>query len=860
MPNEPRNSRSSRTASKPKTKSKGKKPFTWKKGMLLLFFTIAIAVFCAIAGYLWIILNGERILKENGDKYETMEEASIIYDANKNEFTKLFAENREPVTFDEIPEMVRNAFIATEDRRFNEHQGVDLWSIGRAAVKDVIARSKVEGGSTITQQLAKNLFLSHDKTFFRKATEVSIALALENHKTKDEILEMYLNRIYFGKGAYGIKAASIRYFGKSNLKDLEVWEIATLAAMPKAPSSYNPLSNPEKSKERRGVVLKLMADQGYITQEQMNTAAKVDYNPDVQTETKRISSAFLDYAIDEASEKTGLTEDELNRGGYKIYTTLVPEAQIAVEEEFADDSNFEKSKDEQQMQGSMVIMDQHTGGLVAMAGGRDYIRKGLNRAKVPRQPGSTFKPIASYGPALETGKFFPWSTVRDDKQSFGDYSPSDLGSNKYIGAVSFTYALQKSINLPSVWLLNEIGVKTGYEFSKKLGIPLVPEDRNLTIALGGLTYGASPIQMATAYSAFANGGYYDPAHSIIEVVDRDNKTVYSFKEGQGDRVMKEQTSYYMTNVLQEVVNNGTGKAAKISGRPTAGKTGTTQHGIKGFKSSANRDVWFVGYTPEWTGAVWMGYDKTDRDHVVKKGSSQAASLFKKVMTKALANKKKGEFSKPSGVVEEKVKEEKVNGLVASYAAATQSVTLNWSALSSDNQPTYRVYRKESTESKFTMVGEVASNSYEDIQVVPNAQYEYYVTAYLANANIETDPSAKVSIKIDNDLPDIEVPPVDPNNPETDPNQGGDNTDGTDPSTENPDGNGGVTPDPGNPDNSNGGQVDQGTSNPDQGVAVPETTGNKDAGNPGHGKDKDKEKDKGKDKQGNAASMDTAQIQ
>ncbi|WP_314587804.1 PBP1A family penicillin-binding protein [Paenibacillus terrigena] len=858
MPNEPSNSRSSRTAAKkPKSKSKGRKPFTWKKGLLLLFFTIAIAVFCAIAGYLWIILNGERILKENGDKYEVMDEASIIYDVNKTEVTKLYVENREPVTFDEIPEMVRNAFIATEDRRFNEHQGVDLWSIGRAAVKDVIARSKVEGGSTITQQLAKNLFLSHDKTFFRKATEVSIALALENHKTKDEILEMYLNRIFFGKGAYGIKAASKRYFGKSDLKDLEIWEIATLAAMPKAPSSYNPLSNPEKSKERRGVVLKLMADQGYITQAQMNEAAKVDYNPDAQTETKRVSSAFIDYAIDEAGDKTGLTEDELYRGGYKIYTTLVPEAQNAVEEEFANDDNFEKSKDDQQMQGSMVIMDQHTGGLVAMAGGRDYIRKGLNRAKVPRQPGSTFKPIASYGPALDTGNYFPWSTLRDDKQSFGDYSPSDLGSNKYIGPVSFTYALQKSINLPSVWLLNEIGVKTGFDFAKKLGIPLVPEDRNLTIALGGLTYGASPIQMATAYSAFANGGYYDPAHSVLEVVDRDNKSVYSFDEGKGERVMKEQTSYYMTNVLQEVVNNGTGKSAKISGRPTAGKTGTTQHGIKGFKSSGNRDVWFVGYTPEWTGAVWMGYDKTDRDHVVKKGSGQAASLFKKVMTKALANKKKGDFSKPTGVVEEKVKQDKVNGLVASYAAATQSVTLNWSALSGDNQPTYRIYRKESTESKFSMVGEVTSNSYEDIQVVPNAQYEYYVTAFLANVNLETDPSAKVSIKIDNDLPDIEQPPVDPNNPVTDPNENGGNGDGSDPSTENPDGNGNVTPDPGTPDNSNGGWVDQGTGTTDQGTIVPDNNGNGNGDNQGRGKGKDK--DKGKDKQGNTATMDTLQI-
>lgn len=851
-----------RSQRRTKPKSTGKKKFTAKKGMLIVFFTVVIAVACAIGGYLWIILNGERILKENGDNYEIMDEASIIYDVNKNEYAKLQAENREPVTIDQIPKLVQEAFIATEDRRFNEHQGVDLWAIGRAAVKDITSRSKAEGGSTITQQLAKNLFLSHDKTFFRKATEVSIAVALENHKTKDEILEMYLNRIYFGKGAYGIKAASKRYFGKSDLNDLELWEIASLAAMPKAPSTYNPLSNPEKSKERRGVVLKLMADQGYITQDEMNKAAVVDYNPDAQMETKRVQSAFVDYAIEEAVEKTGLSEEELNRGGYKIYTSINPDAQKAVEEEFEDDSNFEKSKDDQQMQGSMVIMDQHSGEIVAMAGGRDYTRKGLNRAKVLRQPGSTFKPIASYGPALETGNFYPWSTLRDDKQCFGNYCPSDLGSNKYIGAVSFKDALKRSINLPSVWLLNEIGVQTGYDFAVKLGIPLVKEDRNLAIALGGLTYGATPIQMATAYSAFANGGIYDPAHSIIEVADRSDKSVYKFKEDSGERVMTEQTSYYMTDVLQEVVNNGTGKKAKISGRPTAGKTGTTQHGIPGFRSSANRDVWFVGYTPEWTASVWMGYDKTDKDHVVQKGSSQAATLFNKVMTKALKNQKKGTFDKPSNIKEEVKPPSKVNGLTASYSADTQTVSLSWSAVASEKPVTYRIYRKESTESGYTMIGEVPANAFEDMQIVPNAQYEYYVTAYTAELNKETDPSATVKIKIESDLPPIDPTLPDPNNPDPnnpnpiDPNNPG-STDPTQPTNpdptnpadpNNPDGNGTTNPDQGN-GNGNGddGSVptDTGGLNPDQ--ITGNSTGDPNVINPdGNGNGNGKEK---KDKKG-----------
>lgn len=822
---------------KPPQKPKKKKKMTWKKGMLWLFFTVAFAIFCAIAGYLWIMLNGERILKESDNKYGIMSETSIIYDVNNKEVGKLYAENREPVELKDVPKMLQDAFIATEDRRFNEHQGVDLWSIGRAAVKDIIARSKVEGGSTITQQLAKNLFLSHDKTFFRKATEVSIALALENHNTKEEILAMYLNRIFFGKNAYGIKAASIRYFGKSNLNDLKLWEMATLAGIPKAPSNYNPLSNPEKSKERRGIVLKLMYDQGYITKAQMDEAALVEYDPEQSSDAKNVESPFVDYALVEAMEKTKKTEEELRRGGYKIYTTMDLNAQKIMETAFANDDFFEKSKDAQLMQGAMVIMDHRNGSIVAMVGGRDYVRKGLNRVTVPRQPGSTFKPIASYGPALETGNFFPWSTVRDDKQCFGKYCPRDLGSNKYIGAVSFTDALKRSINLPSVWLLNEVGIDKGVKFAESLGIPMKKEDRNLAIALGGLTYGASPLQMANAFSAFANGGKLNTTYSISKITDSEDKVIYEMKKPEMKQVMRPQTAYYMTDVLQQVVTDGTGKRAKFS-HPVAGKTGTTQHGIPGFSSSANRDVWFVGYTTEWTGAVWMGYDKTDRDHVVKQGSGQAATLFKEVMSKALAKHKPSNFKKPEGIEEVKPPQA-VSGLMASYSASSQSVTLNWGEVASDKPLTYRVYRKESTESKFTMVSELASNAYEDIEVVPNAQYEYYVTAYSAAMKLETPPSSKVKIKIENDLPPITVPnQPDPNNPNVDPNNPG-TVDPNDP-WGNPDPN---APDPNNPTpNSN---PDPNGQTGDQTGTVNGLPGNDIGLDNGDGKNNGKGKERGK---------------
>jgi penicillin-binding protein 2A len=353
-------------------KKKGKRKISGRKLLVWLFFTGAIAVVCGIIGYLLIILNGERILTENQDKF-VLPEASTIYDSGGHEVMKLSQSggNRENVGFADIPELVRDAVIATEDKRFEEHSGIDLWSIGRALVRDVVSRSAAEGGSTITQQLAKNLFLTQDKTFFRKATEASIAVALEHKKTKDEILTLYLNRIYYGKGVYGIKAAADYYFDKP-LNKLDIWEIATLTGIPKAPSTYNPIRNPEKSTERRNVVLQLMFEQGYITKAQLDEAKTHTYTPTEHAVASDTYPAFIDYLVDEAQDKTGLTEEQLRTGGYKIFTTLNIRAQTVMEKEFADDDNFEKSVDDQQVQGAMIIIDHRDGTILGLVGVRYY--------------------------------------------------------------------------------------------------------------------------------------------------------------------------------------------------------------------------------------------------------------------------------------------------------------------------------------------------------------------------------------------------------------------------------------------------------------------------------------------------------
>lgn len=762
--------RGSSSSSKPKPKPKKKKKFLTKKRVLWsLFFATALAIFCALGGYLFIMLNGQKLLLENQDKL-TVNETTKVYDRNANIITELSLEKSDPVEYEDIPPLLIDAFVATEDKRFFEHSGVDLWSIARAAVKDIAARSMVEGGSTITQQLAKNIFLTRDKTFFRKATEVSIAVALENQKTKEEIITMYLNRINFGGTIYGIKAASIRYFGKSDLNQLDLWEMATLAAMPKGPSRYNPLRNPELSKERRAVVLQLMYEQGYITEQERDEAKVVDYNYK-PPEKKQRYQAFIDFVVDEAEEKFGLSEDDLNIGGYKIYTTMDKHAQETVEDAFADSDNFEKSVDDELVQGSMTIINQETGGIVALQGGRNYEKKGFNRVNDSRRsPGSAFKPIVSYAPALETGKFTMHSTLSNEKQCFANYCPTNL--HGYSKSISMADAITKSENIPAVWLLNEIGVKTGFNFAKKLGIGLEDDDKNLSLALGGMSKGTNTLEMAQAYSAFANGGELREAYSIKSISDSSGETVYKANTTP-ERVMSKETAYQMTEMMQKVVESGTGRKAKID-RPVAGKTGTTQSGYSGI--SSNRDVWFVGYTPEWTAAVWMGYDNPSKKHLLKNSSPLAAAFWGKVMEEALKDVPKKSFPQPDKSIQPEPTEtpepsQVVNGLTAEYDPSTMTVNLAWQAVPVAGIE-YRIYRRETSEAEFSVLLNTVTTSAGDFSAMPGLVYEYYVTSYDPAQKVESEPSNVVTVSVQDELPTPE-PTEDPNLQTPTPEPGGD---------------------------------------------------------------------------------------
>lgn len=681
---------------------------------------------------------------QNLDKLD-LSEASHIYDVNGKEAGALYIENRENVQASEIPERLKQAFIATEDKRFSEHSGIDFLGIGRALVKDVVARSMVEGGSTITQQLAKNVFLNADKTFFRKGTEMSIAVALEEKFTKDEILMYYLNRIYFGNRSYGVKAASKKYFGVSDLSKLELWQMATLAAMPKGPNSYNPIDSPDKSKDRRAVVLKLMQEQGYITEAERAEAAAVEYVPP-KNGGKEQYQTYVDYVLKEAQQLYSVEEDDLLRGGYSIYTTLDPNAQNIMEQTYANDKFFQKDGPQQKMQSSMVILNNKDGGIVAMIGGRDYVIRGLNRAtQQPRQPGSSFKPLVVYAPALETGKYTPNSRLKDEAVTYdGGYSPRNY-DGVYRGEVDMFEAVKLSINAPAVALLKEIGVKTGTQFVNKLGIQLDKADNNLAIALGGLTKGVTTLQMAQAYSAFANNGNLNQAHAIIKIVNSDGTQKAAFKPNPKS-VMSPKTAWYMTQLLQGVVEpGGTGTSAKFE-RPVAGKTGSTQLEIKGLEKY-NRDLWFVGYTPEWTGAVWMGFDKTDSKHYVSMSSGSAAVIFREVMQKSLAKRPMTSFTKPEGVSDEPPPPKAVDDLKAEYIKEKRTVHLSWTKLG-DNV-TYQLFRKDSKSQDFPAEPILATSTTDvnDISAIQPDTYQYVVVPLNSENNTAGARSNVVTVTV-----------------------------------------------------------------------------------------------------------------
>ncbi|MCY8341940.1 penicillin-binding protein [Bacillus haynesii] len=683
-----------------------------KRFFIPIIITAAIFLLSLI-GYITILFLGDYVIDE---KKLIFHASSKIVDQNGEEVASLYTENRRPVSIAEVPDGVKNAFIAVEDKRFYEHHGIDLKSVSRAVYKDILAGGKVEGGSTITQQLAKNTFLTHDKTFLRKTKEVIIAINLERDYSKDKLLEMYLNQLYFGHGVYGIQAAA-NYFFNKDVKDLTVSEGAVLASIPKAPSTYSPILNPEKSRERRNVILGMMNEQGYISSKETVRAQGSTLGLHVKEKSKNPwLDSYIDLVMKEAEDKYSISSEQLLQGGYTISVPLDVSIQKAAYTLMKQDGYFPGT--DNKAEGSAVFIDNRTGGVVAALGGREYVPKGYNRATAPRQPGSTFKPLAVYGPALEEKLFKPYSMLEDKQLSYGGYSPKNY-DGQYEGKVSMVDALTYSKNAPAVWTLNEIGIETVKPYLSRLGMN-VP-DEGLALGLGGLEKGVSPLELAGAYRTFANSGQYTEPFFIKKITDENGDVMFRHEE-KSEKVFSKQTAWNMTRMLEEVVKSGTGKAGDFSGE-IAGKTGSTTYTGK---EGGTKDAWFAGYTPAVTGAVWMGYDKTDETHYLKGGSAYPTRLFKDILKRS--NHKSERFKTPEGVkdLDRPIRLEDLESVKADYSFTPMgliTVSLKWHE-QEDKRVEYRIYeRKNGKETLIDTVKGKGSFSIPYANIFSNASYK-----------------------------------------------------------------------------------------------------------------------------------------
>ncbi|MEG1727760.1 MAG: penicillin-binding protein 1A [Acidaminococcaceae bacterium] len=602
--------------------------------LLSLAFMLAAVVVVGIAGFFLVARFAPSDLLSHDI---TPPAASQFYDSKGDLIaTTDSEEDRIPVSLNKVPKDLQNAFVAIEDIRFYQHSGIDFRGIARAVISNILG-SHMQGGSSITQQLAKNAFLTQERTITRKIHEAFIAIQLEQKYTKQEIMEMYLNQIYFGQGSYGIESASLTYFGK-HVQDLSLAQCAMLAGLPKSPNYYSPLDNPKAGAERQHIVLDQMAKYGFITQKQAQEAKneKLVYSTSVNKNGSL--KYFLDYCTQQLIEKYG--PDAVFKQGLKVYTTIDLDMQKAAADSLKQLPNYYTDQNKlMQPQAAIVAVDPQTGYIKAMIGGRGTDQ--FNRAVLAeRQPGSAFKPFV-YLAAIDNG-ISPATIIDDKPLSFAkDWDPQNY-DRTWHGKVSMRTALVNSYNIPAILMAQQVGASTVLDYAKRMGIStLVPEgsvsDNNLAMALGGLTRGVTPLEMATAFGVLANEGNYNTPISITKVVNRDGKILMENKV-KTKNVINPKSAYILVDIMQDVMRKGTGGNAAIN-RPCAGKTGTTND---------YKDAWFVGFTPDLSAAVWIGDDNGEPLNSMT-GGAEPAYIWHDFMVNALANVPASDFVRPAGV-------------------------------------------------------------------------------------------------------------------------------------------------------------------------------------------------------------------
>lgn len=641
---------------------KGKK----KKGKVsikrVFLFLVALGIIGLLAGaatFAFMVKDApkldEKLLKDPI--------SSELYDVNGEVFTEIGSVKRDYVNYEDIPKQVEEAILATEDVRFYKHNGIDLIRLGGAVVANFTRGFGSEGASTLTQQVVKNSFLSPEKTLSRKAQEAWLAFQLERKYTKQQIFEMYVNKVTMDTGGHGIATAAKVFYGKE-LDELNLAETALLAGLPQSPYNYNPFRNPDKAEKRRNIVLSLMHQHGFISKDEMEEAKAVDVSSTLVPEEERQKNgdipydAFVGHVIKEIEKK--YPDLDPFSDGLKIYTTIEPDAQQYVEDIL--NGNEIIAYPDDKFKAGITLLDTTTGQIRALGGGRNQtVDFGFNYATdAKRQPGSTIKPIIDYGPAIEYLKWGTYYTLEDKPYTYSTGDKINNWDNKHKGIMTIREALADSRNIPALQTLQAVGLDKAKEFAISLGIPLKEIHESYSIGgFGGADKGVSSLEMAGAYSAFGNNGFYTDPYSVIKIVLRDGTELDMKPESKV--VMQDYTAFMVTDMLKDVVTSGTGTRANVSGLPLAGKTGTTNYSADDkerydIPKGAVPDAWFVGYTTNYTAAVWTGYDDKNKNFLVGDDQKIAQKLFKNIMEHVSKDKETADFKVPNTV--EKVNIEK----------------------------------------------------------------------------------------------------------------------------------------------------------------------------------------------------------
>ncbi|SKA04706.1 penicillin-binding protein 1A [Selenihalanaerobacter shriftii] len=649
-----------------------------KISIIVIILIIAIISGAMVGSIAWIIKEAPDI--SNYGRWKPSE-ATMIYSEDGKLLTRLYQENRDYVPISKIPKNLQNAIVAIEDNRFYEHYGVDPWAIARALWVDIKGGGIIQGGSTLTQQLAKNALLTHERTIYRKIQEAYLAIQFERMYTKKEILEFYLNEIYLGHSVYGVQTAAKYYFNK-DVSNLNLAESALIAGLPKAPNHYSPYEDPKASKRRRNIILNQMAKYGFISETKAKKTKDQPIRPNKGLINKKeIAPYFVRHIRDKLIDMYGA--QAVYNSGLKVYTTLDYNLQMKAEQ--AIDKAFnsyiptvkkEKGYGLKQPQIALTTINPQNGHIKVMVGGRGDDNKYNRVTQAYRQPGSAFKPFV-YASAIEKG-YSPGSVIDDIPEAYkvgkdeeDVWIPKNY-DDKYLGPTTLRIGLAKSINVMAVKLLDKVGIKDTIKLTKKMGISSLVErgrknDNNLALALGGLTKGTTPLEMASAYGVLANQGIKVNPISILKVVDSRGNVLFE-NDPEQKIILSEDVAYLVTDMLRSVLSRGplvwgTGWRANL-GRPAAGKTGTT---------SNYTDAWFVGYTPDLTTSIWIGEDApakmeykvyNDNGEVVKDktgepkteivSSAETARLWGDYMRSAIKSKPVKDFKRPNNIITKKI--------------------------------------------------------------------------------------------------------------------------------------------------------------------------------------------------------------